>query len=81
MILGHSVVLAKKSDQHVPGLERRTLSWYARSPATKPPPIKIFEPHPVWSRTGHSVVVVGTSARSDRPILASVRITWDGPQY
>ena len=38
VILGHSVVVAKKSGQPVPGLERRNLGWYARPLATRPLP-------------------------------------------
>ena len=37
MILGHSEVVAKKSSQHMPGLEHGTLSWYAQPLATRPP--------------------------------------------
>ena len=37
VILGHSV-LAKKSGQHVPGLELGTLSWYAWPLAIRPLP-------------------------------------------
>ena len=29
VILGYSAVVAKKSGQHMPGVQRGTLSWYA----------------------------------------------------